>query len=149
MSKTYSYTKTVVITPEEAYAPLPVPRIPEGYEVTDFRPVLGTDTWLCAAGEVVEPTGSAGVRHRNLEFVRFILKVVPPAQETVSGEVCLRTTVQDVYGVPQVTLPRGWKFKTFRVPGEHEKFLAFPQSVGVLTCFGLNNEPRIIVVPQV
>ena len=134
--------------------------IPDGWELVDGKPLMlkEGDWWLATT---MKPEYCAWPTSPSFLYKRLILrKVEKPAAEApkekvpfsrVSGGMeyisTTSTTVKDIYGQDEVTIPEGYRYVAFRVPkfGARELGLGKrTQEVIVFTQPDLT-EPRIIV----
>lgn len=138
LSCTYSVTTTVTKTVEDIYG-CPDPKIPEGYEVRDFRiPQVG-DIYLhkgTSLGLLQQVDGTRGPREPRLILHKNKKEVIP-------GSTTYQRTVQEVYGEPAVVIPEGYTFVSFDLVKLGDSFIstykydnsvvaAYPVDVGKL-----------------
>lgn len=144
----FSQTKTVVqevvqeVTPTEIYnRPGGIPQVPEGYEVSDFRPAAGHpgEVWLGVEGYVYTSGSTSGPR--------FILKEKPKPREVIPASTYTQAyyDVGQIYGRNSVTIPEGWRFVGFRKPCFGEAIISTYDLGMVEVTTGDGFTPRIIV----
>lgn len=131
-------------------------RIPDGWELVETapRPVMEGDWWLNATTKKITWGSNPTSPYKRL-IVRQKTKPAPKEKvpfSSVSGgmthtSTTTTTTVSEIYGEDEVTIPEGYRYVAFRVPkfGANELGLSKrTQEVIMFTQRG-DTEPRIIV----
>lgn len=144
MPYTYTYTKPVIITPQDIYGPHETPKIP-GYKIVDFRPPKKGEKYLIN-NSLKSSTHLIGVDtcYDDQVFANANARYILEKTEIIPGDIGYKITVQDVYNKP-VEIPEGYRFVAFRPTRHNDLFLAW-WDTKIMQAFGdYSLSPRIIV----
>lgn len=138
MPYTYTYTKPVIITPQDIYGPHETPKIP-GYKIVDFRPPKLEELYIrhpLTSWPQKLICGDAKVFRES--DPRYILEKT----EIIPGDLGCKITVNAIYKKP-VEIPDGYRFVDFRPPRRNDLFLAWGTILQAFEDYTVS--PRIIV----